>query len=161
MTIEYHNGKLAINVKDHRIYAQDPPFEIYSQKDLQTAYEDCKEAFWTHYAPKVAEKYGYGKVFSEGRSGGWLVVEKSPRLRLQDYLNDEQSPTLHKHIANEQTKWLDFSREILAEMSYCYNDRLIELLKEMTYYSQKAATAYYKQIAIQPHIIGGRGDDEE
>src|SRR3984957_11786357 len=147
--IEYHNGKLAINVKDHHLYAQDDRFSEYSQQALSVAYEDCKESFWNHFAPEVAEKFGYGKVFAEGRSGGWLVVENEPNGNEIEF-----TPKEFKGLIN---KWENFHREILAEVDYCCNDRLIEVLAEMS----ESEKAYYAAVAEEPSIFGGQGEDEE
>jgi hypothetical protein len=122
--IEYHNGKLAINVKDHHLYAQDDRFSEYSQQVLTMAYGDCQEAFWSRFAPYSAEKFGYGKVFAEGRSGGWLIVENEPS-------GDELEFT-PKEFRELIDKWEDFQAEILAAMDYCCNERLFEILIEMS-----------------------------
>jgi hypothetical protein len=118
--IEYHNGHLATNVKDRNNYSH--LHENYSQAEIDFAYEGCKEAFWDTYAPAVAEKYGYGKVFAEGRSDGWLVVDIEP------FTKEEKSP-------EDEKAWEEFSREILAEMKFCCNERLTEVLKEITQHS--------------------------
>ena len=125
--IEYHNHHLAINVKDYPRHIYNQLSQEYSQSEIYIAYKDCKESFWTHYAPNLAEKYGYGKVFSEGRSDGWLVVENEPRVKMTLALPGEGT----SNIIKNKKDWEDFSREILAEMEYCCTVRLKEVLEEI------------------------------
>jgi hypothetical protein len=126
--IEYHDGHLAINVKDYHDYS--PLLEQYREAEFQDIYENCKEAFWDTYAPKVAEEYGYGKIFSEGRSDGWLVVENPPLLYEAEPYYEEMGEEEKERFQVEQAKWEGFSREISAEMEFCCDERLIEVLKE-------------------------------
>ena len=71
--IEYHSDNFlgtdahaAINVKVGHIDVE--PFEEYAQQ----AWDRCVEIFWEE-ATELAHERGYSCVFSEGRSGGWLV----------------------------------------------------------------------------------------
>ena len=57
---------LAVNVKYYGAYP-DAPDDV-----VQAAWERCCEAFWDD-AREIAREHGYDNVFSEGRSGGWLV----------------------------------------------------------------------------------------
>ena len=107
--IEYHEGHLAICVKNRNLYSD---ICSCSSGELQEAYEQCREAFWEDLAPEISEKYGYGKVYSEGRSEGWLTVEFPP-----DYVGE---------------RWRSFVEEIRGEMEYCCNERLIEILSEIS-----------------------------
>ncbi len=72
--IEYHSegkgrdGHAAINVKvQARI---DLPDE--HERHAEQAWESCVRTFWED-ATELAHERGYSCVFSEGRSGGWLV----------------------------------------------------------------------------------------
>ena len=126
---EYHrNPKPAINVKHYFSYNSIRHLiDEYGETEYELAYEDCKEAFWEHYAQEVSERFGYGKVYSEGRSGGWLVVENPPMFEGEksnlEYNDDDT-------LKEELKKWLDFQIEILSEMDYCCNQRLTEILEE-------------------------------
>ncbi len=57
----------AINVKVQSL----PVLEV-SEQNAEIAYEITKETFW-HAAQSIAHQHGYSGVFSEGRSGGWLL----------------------------------------------------------------------------------------
>lgn len=120
--IEYHEGHLAICAKDRNtISLHRHPFCDHTNIVINMAYQQCKETFWEDLAPKISEKYGYGKVYSEGRSGGWLTVEFPP----DELINMQKYPQV-------RTKWEMFVEEIRAEMEYCCNERLIEILGEIS-----------------------------
>lgn len=57
---------LAVNVKYYGAYPDAPDGVV------QAAWEQCCETFWDD-AREIAREHGYDNVFSEGRSGGWLV----------------------------------------------------------------------------------------
>lgn len=132
--IEYHEGHLAICVKNRNIIDMNTyPFFKHSNLVVEMAYEECKEAFWEDLAPRISEKYGYGKVYSEGRSGGWLTVEFPPALFWPERSLLEHSAKMFREecarcVDNEE-EWKTFAEEIRAEMEYCCNERLIEISK--------------------------------
>jgi hypothetical protein len=67
-----------INVKDRANYYSDPEIaEIYDElgeRRVSAIYEGVQEDFWYDVAPDIAGEHGYGPVFSDGRSSGWLYV---------------------------------------------------------------------------------------
>ena len=72
--IEYHSAGMgqerhaAINVKVYGPVNVDKGYEEMAE----AAWESCQERFWEE-AKDLAHERGYSCVFSEGRSGGWLV----------------------------------------------------------------------------------------
>lgn len=104
----------AVNVKDDTLWARDLRTARYIA-DLSTSiaeaiYEDVREDFWTIHAPELARTFGYGRVYSEGRSGGWLVVETPPDLDACNpcYGSEGQCPAC--------TRWFEFVDAIEAEL---------------------------------------------
>ncbi len=71
--IEFHadgmcrGGNPAINVKVYHFPDIDAPDDV-----LEHAWESVREGFWEE-AIEVAHERGYSCVFSEGRSGGWML----------------------------------------------------------------------------------------
>lgn len=58
----------AINVKVRRaLETSDIP-----EAEAEAIHEGCVEAFWER-ATEIAHEHGYAGVFSEGRTGGWLL----------------------------------------------------------------------------------------
>jgi hypothetical protein len=80
--------RLAVNVKDQTLWAQDPRtakfYDELSEGVISAIYEGICEDFWSTHAQEISEGYGFGQVFSEGRSSGWLVVENTPDLSMCD-----------------------------------------------------------------------------
>ncbi len=72
--IEYHSdgfgreGHAAINVKVHARIDLPEAHEQYAQQ----AWESCAVMFWEE-ATELAHERGYSCLFSQGRSGGWMV----------------------------------------------------------------------------------------
>lgn len=74
---ETHHG-WAINVKDHSTY--DPslnPDDILPTSTLDVIYSECQEGFWND-ARHTADEHGFSRIWSEGRMGGWAVVDPQP-----------------------------------------------------------------------------------
>ena len=86
--IETHDGHAAINVKHYgfpTLPEEDEPFG-------EAAYETIQAMFWED-AIGLAHERGYSCVFSEGRSGGWLV----PFYQRGISWNQEMSRNLKRH----------------------------------------------------------------
>lgn len=88
--IQYHaeysrEAQPAVNVKDRVSYAHVEPYASLIQQvgeDVANAlYENAQAQFWSD-ADYLAKEYGYGEVFAEGRSGGWLVVSEPPVINM-------------------------------------------------------------------------------
>jgi len=131
-TLTYHEGQLAVNVKDlgHYWYS-DPRFakldrDIITDDVAQMLYDQMAADFWNFDAGQIAEEYGYGKVYSEGRSGGWLIVENAPELDACDPCYGDD-PT-NGQCADCQ-RWLEFAERI-RELVDGAPDVYIELLTE-------------------------------
>jgi hypothetical protein len=75
-----HHG-YAVNVKDHHAYAHEPAtadaIELLGEDETQAIYEQHQEVFWED-AAAIARDHGFDTVYSEGRSGGWLVPDPQP-----------------------------------------------------------------------------------
>lgn len=109
------NGKPAIEVKDNGVsYAHIEPYAALLAKlpdsVSETAYNEALERFWFD-AGSIAERYDYGAAFSEGRSGGWLTVEKPPPLDPREYDPDDEA---RSKLAENAERWQSFEREIEA-----------------------------------------------
>lgn len=105
----------AVNVKDRspyllsQIQARFRCCEATAQKAHQLAWEMHAEAFWEN-AQQLAEAYlgqYFGsslKVWSEGRQGGWLVVDGLPEVDSWD--------------APRVTAWGNFARALRREVDH-------------------------------------------
>jgi hypothetical protein len=84
--IDFHSDRgpahPAINIKCHRFISIESVMERFkccretAEKASRYAWESAIEQFWEE-APDIAKRYlksSYDNVYSEGRSGGWLVV---------------------------------------------------------------------------------------
>src|ERR1019366_5457602 len=98
--ITLRNGQPAVEVKDHELYAQNWRFNELQQQLGQSVcdaiYESVLEDFWRLFAPEVAKEYGYGEVWAEGRSNGWLTVGEPPILDPAEL--DECEPSDRKSV---------------------------------------------------------------
>ena len=79
-SVDFHSDGLgrdvhpAINVKHYRGYQRCPddiPERVWDRLG-ESAWQSCVDRFWES-AEEIARERGYTGVFSEGRSGGWLV----------------------------------------------------------------------------------------
>lgn len=150
--VTYHDGQPAVNVKDRHNYANDPKFapfyESLGEVVVEWIYDGVQSDFWDHYAPEIAREFGYGDVYSAGRSSGWLVVEKAPELEdeddpgcevcehvlLTELPGGEQRCDDCGHIQESplqkaRARWAEFEQRIEQEMNYC-RDQLLERLVE-------------------------------
>lgn len=109
--------KPAINVKDRTLYARVEPYasliELVGEDVASASYELAAEGFWQD-ADTIARAYGYGPAFSEGRSGGWLIVERPPF--------DTEDPA-------ELKRWTAFEKDIESAVEYA-RGRYVELMTE-------------------------------
>lgn len=59
--------------------------------DVQAIYDASARMFWDHYAPEAALEAGFSeRVYSEGRSSGWVYPD-GPRPLWPDYIVDDAS----------------------------------------------------------------------
>lgn len=138
-SITFRDGKPAIDVKDRQTIHQARAelkalVEALPENVVQATYEGVQERFWREFAPEAAERHGYGDVYSEGRSSGWLLVDKPPVLDLaaQD-LDGTDLDTEEERLQVNRAGWEDFEREIDQEMEGCrsiFADELREALAE-------------------------------
>ena len=86
--IKQHDGHAAINVKHYGF----PTLPEEAEPFREQAYKTVQEMFWED-ATGLAHERGYSCVFSEGRSGGWLV----PFYQRGISWNQEMSRNLKRH----------------------------------------------------------------
>lgn len=125
--IAIRNRQPACEVKDHELYAHNWRFaELQKQLGEATCnviYESVIEDFWQHFAPMVAKEFGYGQIYSEGRSNGWLMVSNPPDLSACDPCYGAEGKCA------DCEKWEDFERQIDILIIACraeYYERLQE-----------------------------------
>jgi len=62
----------------------------FAQNSLDDAvFESCQTDWWEWATDRVAE-LGLGKIYSAGRSGGWLILHDWPESRLEGLLGDPE-----------------------------------------------------------------------
>jgi hypothetical protein len=135
--ITFRDGKPAIDVKDRGTYYQESGevkalIDALPEKAVQAVYERAQSAFWDSYAPNAADAHGYGGVYSEGRSGGWLMVDNPPVLDPAE-LDDCEPAEAQERASVNTAGWEDFEREIEAEIEECralFYEGLSEALAE-------------------------------
>ena len=80
--LKTHHG-WGLCVKDRSKYdilwRDEERFAPLTEQEVEWAYEDCQQQFWED-ANELAREHGYKAVYSEGRSGGWLVIDPQPRM---------------------------------------------------------------------------------
>ncbi len=111
--IEYHSDGMgreshaAINVKVYGPISVDEGYEDMAE----AAWESCRERFWED-ANEQARARGYGGVYSEGRSGGWLVPYHS--WYNGPDLNKRRQSSYYPDIdeIGERSRFRAFQREI-------------------------------------------------
>lgn len=130
-------GVPAVNVKDDWVFSQHANTPLGKLIDalpedvVSNVYEGVREDFWTLAAPRLAADHGYGRVWSEGRSGGWLVVEKPPVLDLEHQdLDGTDLDTDEEQLQVNRAGWEVFEREIEQEIEYLRDYWLVERLEE-------------------------------
>jgi hypothetical protein len=113
----YHQGRRGspmLNVKADRFYHaaeavrekyRDTFPEAMVERAIEWAYESHVESFWKRAQEDAEAIWGSGvRVFSAGRSGGWLVVERLPDVDTWD--------------AIALGKWARFAKWRAGELSY-------------------------------------------
>jgi hypothetical protein len=71
--IEYRDGRVAFNVK-HRTSHLLPTVEGETEALRERAYTYAQEDWWED-ASEAAIEHGFANVYSDGRSGGWLLLD--------------------------------------------------------------------------------------
>jgi hypothetical protein len=88
-----------------------------AEKALQYAFASAAETFWQETAPELAERYfGECCVYSEGRSGGWLVL--APKLRDGLVTGRPLLPAVEDWDGSMLNRWACFERAVRAEVDY-------------------------------------------
>lgn len=77
--VSTREGHPVVEVRDRSLYAHDhvagPMIERLGETRAENIYQGVAEDFWNFYAPEIAREFGYGAVWSAGRSSGWLWAE--------------------------------------------------------------------------------------
>jgi hypothetical protein len=80
--VSFREGKPAVNVKDPVLWAHHPIvgpiIEELGDERVEAIYQGTVEDFWNVWAQSIANDFGYGEIWSEGRSGGWLTTDHAP-----------------------------------------------------------------------------------
>jgi hypothetical protein len=100
-----------------------------AQRALNFAFESAQENFWEG-ASELAERYlGAGlKVYSEGRSSGWLVVYGLPEVEGWDALR--------------VSRWSNFARAVARDIAWrCDFDQVCEAI-EINQWAKDGAEKY-------------------
>lgn len=112
--VTYHrdNGRAhpAINVKVHAVTRSpevDAAFPPSVADDIHEAvWEIAVERFWADAEDRAAELH-LGRIWSEGRSGGWLAFEYDPQDHLYaDVENDPDAMADEAGDEGEVARWL-------------------------------------------------------
>ena len=112
----------AVNVKAHRFVSADDVVDRYgcaestAEKALEYTFEMHSESFWDQAPEELdyffGERHGL-KVYQEGRSGGWLIVDGLPPIEEWD--------------AIALSKWARFEKWARAEVDYlCSQEAVFE-----------------------------------
>ena len=110
--------------------------EETAEKALEYAFESAQYRFWEE-AQEIADwhlsnHFGKVKVYSEGRSGGWLVVHGlAYRDEVEDYWD-----------ALDLTAWYAFEKAIRAEIKYLCSWEYIKEDIEANRWAEEGAELY-------------------
>ncbi len=117
--VEFHSANYyapyysAVNVKVKGLYPLEYKIEDEfncseetAEKALQFAFDSACDLFWNDEAQSIADDtFDYDvKIYSAGRSGGWLIVIGLPDFDTWDAIN--------------LSKWHSFENKIKAEVNY-------------------------------------------
>lgn len=108
----YGGSRPAVNVKvyhfDHQLKVVDhfKCSEEVAEQALNFVFTFAQERFWEDAPEWASEIFGsHVKVYSEGRSGGWLVVHNLPPIE--------------EWNAIMVSKWARFEKMVKSEIEYC------------------------------------------
>jgi len=140
------NKNLIFNIK---VYSIETPeeFEKLSEKEKENLIREYNNKNYQDMLDKIREKSGIGikNIFSEGRSGGWLVIESDeiPALhRVSDkkeLIKERMADVdMIKDKIEEDLKYGDIYvegviEEIIEEMERLYNEYNEEIIEEEIY----------------------------
>ncbi len=110
----YHqgsHGRPMLNVKHYGQFGQAQAVrdrfqcsEAVADKALEYAWDRARDLFWEHAKDDAVNIFGnHAKVYSEGRQGGWLVVNGLPDVEEWD--------------AIQLGKWAQFARYMREDMA--------------------------------------------
>jgi hypothetical protein len=117
--IEVHSdrgaGHPAINVKYHgngfmlkeKVMEQFKCSEPCAEKALEYAWNMAQRDFWEDAEELVKDIFPEGKMYSEGRSGGWLTVHGLPDVDTWDAIMVSRWSKLDKGIQNSMKCFTD------------------------------------------------------
>jgi len=118
--VTIRDGNPALNVKAYHFTHPNTVQERFgcsreeAEQVLQWAFDLARAEFWEE-AQEIAHKYNLGKVYQEGRSGGWLVVS----------MNDDDGWS-----EEEADNWQAFEEEIKAlKVSQCSDENTLALIE--------------------------------
>ena len=133
--IEYHEGYLAVEVKDNKRYISNPNtanlIDTLGAEIAEDIYNGIQYDFWHFFAPEIAQAYGYGKVYSEGRSDGWLIVENPPTLDSADYDNIIEGEEVARKAIQRWEEFIGAIDELVEQCQKEYPIRMMEKLEDI------------------------------
>lgn len=100
---DFREGQLALNVKYYkswplptgqakrRLARLEKEDSRHADSLRSCAYEIAQQDWWENTAEWVKEE-GYGRIYCDGRSGGWLVFRDIDRQSIEDYLRTLSEP---------------------------------------------------------------------
>ncbi len=116
-------GQPAVNVKIGRYPTVGQVMDRFgcsertAEKAAEYAFQSASELFWREYAPHLAEHYfGPCKVYSEGRSNGWLVL--APKLEGSLVTSRPLLPPVQDWDGVMLNRWALFERAIRREVDW-------------------------------------------
>lgn len=152
------DGNPAVEIKDRTLWARDPrTAEMIAALDeaaVEACYTMAQSTFWEVHVPETAQEHGLApeRVFSDGRSGGWLVVHGTTFL---DYVvdddwtipkadadadDDTRDEYAQEGIANRD-RFLAFARAIGEAMDFAAEDFIHNLSEELSELNERRDAA--------------------
>lgn len=92
--VSRREGMICLEVKDHDLY-RDIPEDVRTLGDelgedrVQGLYDRAQSDFWRWVNDPLAGEHGFGQIYSEGRSSGWLAVDGTEDWENEAILNPE------------------------------------------------------------------------
>jgi hypothetical protein len=143
-TISVRDGRPAIDVKDRTLWAQEPrlsrAYAELGEETISGLWQDTAFDFWNLIVPAIAEPYSY-KVYSAGRSGGWLtvddqhwlayVVNERMEIPAADDTADDDTRDEYAEMIAERDRFLKFAAQIEAAMEAAGESFVERVLSEL------------------------------
>lgn len=149
LDIRYDRGayRPAINVKAYRWPSIAGIAERFgcshdaAQRALEYARESAQQRFWEDVQETAEHYLGEVKVWQEGRSGGWLVVDGLPEIESWD--------------AIQLSKWARFEKAVRTEIGYLTSAESVCEDIDANQWTEEGAELYnFVDTASGPKTVG-------